>query len=242
MRKLLLAVALLPCIAIAQEEPKKFTVGDCFRAVWSDSRAAPVVARLGIGQNPIPLPLRASKAKADKKEKQSLEFVSDGIQTCQALDQTNRVNYHPLTKQAVDELETGYRSVMARVYSGDLTWGAAIEANEATQKAFERRIGELTAMAEAQQKATAERNAMQEAQAEEQRKAALRADFERQQRADAMQRQAEMAQREQSNRDIANGLLLLQMARPQPTPNPLMAPPISCSSRNVGGTVYTDCR
>lgn len=233
MRKLLLAVALLPCVTMAQEEPKKFSVGDCFRAVWSDSRAASVVARLGIGQDPIPLPLRASKAKADKKEKQSLEFVSDGIQTCQALDQANRVNYHPLTKQAVDELETGYRSVMARVYSGDLTWGAAIEANEATQKAFERRIGELAAMAEAQQKATAERNAMLEAQAEEQRKAALRADFERQQRAEAQQRYAEQQRKEQANREIMNGLMLLNAARPQPS--------VTCRSTRFFDTVTTNC-
>lgn len=233
MRKLLLAVALLPCVAMAQEEPKKFSVGDCFRAVWSDSRAASVVARLGIGQDPIPLPLRASKAKANKKEKQSLEFVSDGLQTCQALDQANRVNYHPLTKQAVDELETGYRSVMARVYSGDLTWGAAIEANESTQKAFERRIRELTAMAEAQQKATAERNAMLEAQAEEQRKAALRADFERQRRAEAQQRYAEQQRQEQANREIMNGLMLLNAARPQPS--------VTCRSTRFFDTVTTNC-
>lgn len=38
----------------------------------------------------------------------------------------------------------------------------------------------------------------------------------------------------------ASGLQLLQMSRPQPV-MPLMAPPVSCVSRRVGGQVYTDC-
>ena len=42
----------------------------------------------------------------------------------------------------------------------------------------------------------------------------------------------------------AMGLQMLQMSRPQPLPMPTyqMPQPISCSSRNVMGTVYTDCR
>lgn len=233
MKKFLLVVACIPLISAAQEESKTFKVGDCFRAVWSDSRAAPVVARLGIGQSPIPLALRASKAKADKKEKQALEFVADAIQNCQILDQPNRATYHPLTKQAIDELETGYRSIMARIHAGDLTWGAGIEANEANQKAFDKRVDELMAIAAAQQKANAEHQAAVAAQEEEQRKAALRADFERQQRAEAQQRYMEQQRQEQANREITNGLLLLNAARPRPS--------VTCRSTQFFDTVTTNC-
>ncbi|CAN7497790.1 hypothetical protein LJR074_003442 [Acidovorax sp. LjRoot74] len=233
MKKLLLIAALLPLLANAQQEEQAFKVGDCYRAVWSDARAAPVVSRLGVGQSPIPLALRASKAKANKQEQQSLEFVADALQNCQSLDQPNRVNYHPLAKQAVDAFETGYRAILTRAYSGDLTWGAVIEANDANQAAFDKRIGELSVMAEAQRKANAEQQAMAAAHAEEQRKAALRADFDRQQRAEEQQRQIERARQEQANREIANGLLLLQMARPQPA--------VNCRSTRFFDTVNTTC-
>jgi hypothetical protein len=44
----------------------------------------------------------------------------------------------------------------------------------------------------------------------------------------------------QSAAQTATGLMLLQASQPQPV-MPLMRPPLSCSSRNVMGTIYTDC-
>ena len=55
----------------------------------------------------------------------------------------------------------------------------------------------------------------------------------------------QMQQQNDANR-AALGLMLMQQARPQPVYQapalPLPPQPISCSSRNVMGTVYTDCR
>ena len=236
MKKFLPALVLLACtplINFAQDGPAAFSIGQCYREMWTDVRAKPVADRVGIGQNPIPLALRSSKAKANQKEKESLEFVASAMQSCQARDQPNRSGYHPLTKQMVDAYEAGYRDILTRAYAGDLTWGAAIAANEANSDAFDKRNAELAAMGEAHraQQAQAEKQ-MEEAkkmaaEAEYQRRAALRADFERQ------QRQAELARQQQANQDIANGLLLLQMARPQPAFN--------CRSTRFFDTVNTTC-
>lgn len=229
----ILTLAVLPFGVCAEQEEKPFRIGECYAAMWSDARASAVAARLGVTQSPVPLALRASKAKANAKERESLDFVSGAQQHCQRLDEPNRARFHPLTRQMIDEFESSYRSILARLYAGDITWGAAIDANDANYASLARRNAELIEIGKANAERLAADKALADAQAEEQRKAALRADFERQQRADAMQRQAEIAQREQSNREIANGLLLLQMARPQPSMN--------CRSTRFFDTVNTTC-
>lgn len=236
MKKFLPALVLLACTPLttfAQDGSAAFTIGQCYRDMWTDVRAKPVADRVGIGQTPIPLALRSSKAKANQKEKESLEFIASSMQSCQARDQPNRTGYHPLTKQMVDAYEAGFRDVLTRTYSGDLTWGASIAANEANSDAFDKRNAELAALGEAQraQQAQAEKQAEDAkkvaVEAEYQRRAALRADFERQ------QRQEERARQDQANRDIANGLLMLQMARPQPS--------VNCRSTRFFDTVNTTC-
>lgn len=51
--------------------------------------------------------------------------------------------------------------------------------------------------------------------------------------------QARAAQQAQASAEMSNALMLLQLSQPRPAP---IAPQVSCQSRNVGGTVYTDCR
>lgn len=51
--------------------------------------------------------------------------------------------------------------------------------------------------------------------------------------------QAAAARQAQSAAELNSAMMLMQMSQPRPAP---MMPPVSCSSRNVGGTVYTDCR
>jgi hypothetical protein len=51
--------------------------------------------------------------------------------------------------------------------------------------------------------------------------------------------EAKAAQQARADAELSNALLLLQLSQPRPAP---VAPPVSCQSRNVGGTVYTDCR
>lgn len=54
-------------------------------------------------------------------------------------------------------------------------------------------------------------------------------------------RSAVDAQRNAANAGLAQGLMMMNSAQPKPVP---MQPPASftCTSRNVGGTIYTDCR
>ena len=237
MKKFLALSALLPLAVAAQQEPPVFKISDCYQAMWTDAKAAPAASRLGIGQSTIPLALRASKAKANAKERQSLEFVVAELNNCQKQDQPNRVNFHPLAIQTLDELESGYRAILTKTFAGDLTWGASIEAAEENSKIFQQRWAERSAIVEAQQAAQAEKEAAAKAfiaaQAEEQRKAALRADFERQQRAEAQQRYAEQQRQEQANREIMNGLMLMNAARPQPS--------VTCRSTRFFDTVTTNC-
>lgn len=241
MKHVLLALAAIPMVAAAQTDSQPFNIRECYRSMWADARSTPVSSRLGIGLDPMPLALRSSKLKANAKEKEALEFVSAAMQNCQKLDQPNRTSFHPLVRQLVESYEAGYKDILTKAYSGDLSWGAAISAQEEHAANYERRRLELIAMGEAQQaqQAQAEKQAADAkkaaAEAEYQRRAALRADFERQQRQD------ELARQEQASRDIANGLLLLNAARPQPMPNTFMRPPISCTSRSFNGTVHTDC-
>jgi hypothetical protein len=53
------------------------------------------------------------------------------------------------------------------------------------------------------------------------------------------EQQAAAARQAQSSAELSNALMLMQLSQPRPAP---MMPSMSCSSRNVGGTVYTDCR
>lgn len=53
------------------------------------------------------------------------------------------------------------------------------------------------------------------------------------------EQQSAAARQAQSSAELSNALMLMQLSQPRPAP---MMPPMSCASRNVGGTVYTDCR
>ena len=233
----ILILAALPFGVYAGQEERSFRIGECYTAMWMDSRAAPAATRLGVGQTTIPLSLRTSRAKANAKERQALEFLVAELQSCQKQDQQARTAYHPLAKQTIEEFEANYRSILAKTFSGDLAWGATIEATEENARHFEHQLAELAVMVRAQHAAQSEKEeaakALMAAQEEDRRKAALRLDFERQQQAESMRRQEETAKREQANREISSGLLLLQMARPRPA--------INCQSTRFFDTVNTTC-
>lgn len=59
--------------------------------------------------------------------------------------------------------------------------------------------------------------------------------------AQTAERNRRAAEQAQASADFANAMMLMQAAQPRPVA-PLIAPSVSCSSRNVNGTVYTDCR
>lgn len=239
MRLIAIAALTTTMCAAAHAEDAKFVIGECYASMWSDARSKPVADRIGIGQSPTPLALRASRLKANAKEKESLSFVAEEMEKCQKLDKANRATYHPLISGMIEEYEATHRSNLAKAYAGDLTWGGLIDANDANNASFDKRKAEIFAQAEAERKAAAERQAATDARAEELRKAAAMAAYEQRQQIDAQQRLLEQQRRAQESQDFTNSLLLLNAARPRPAP---LMPPVSCSSRNVAGTVYTDCR
>jgi hypothetical protein len=239
-RVLSASIAALCLVANAQET--KFNIGDCYGALWADPQASPVTKRLGLGQKPVPLELRASKAKANAKEKTALEFVAAGMQNCQKLDQVNRADFHPALRHAVDEFENAMRSALTKTYSGDLSWGGLIEANESNAVALDRKVAEIQTLLQAQAREEQEKKAAQsiaDAKAEEVRRAALRADYERMQ---ALQAQQEQAKRANDQQQLMNSLMLLDAARPKPAPMMPFNNNISCTSQNLNGTVHTNCR
>lgn len=222
----------------AQEQAS--SIGDCYSKMWQDGRAALVLKRIGVGQSPIPLELRSSKARANAKEKASLEFVATEMQSCQQRDEVNRKNFHPAIKRAVEEYEAEIRASLTRAYAGDVTWGGLIEANEANSSLLTKRIQEVKDSIAAEIQAEAKRYAEQQAAnaiVEEQRQAAARAEYERRRQ---MQAQEEQARRAQEQQQFMNGLMMLDAARGRPAANP-WANSFSCSSRNMNGSVQTNC-
>lgn len=228
-------------MATAQDAP--FDIGSCYSKMWTDERAALVVKRIGVGQSPIPLELRASKAKANAKEKASLEFVSTEMQSCQQRDAPNRQTTLPAAKVVIEEFEREVISTLAKVYAGDLTWGGFIDTYEKHGRELDRKLqsiqAEYQAMQRAQQAAEAQRTAQQAAAAlaEEQRQASIRAENERRQ---YMAEQEARAQRAREQQEFMNGLMLLDAARGKPAPN-AFGNNLSCKSQNLNGTVHTNC-
>lgn len=226
-------------IATAQDAP--FDIGMCYAKMWTDERAALVAKRFGVGQSPIPLELRASKAKATAKEKQSLEFVAAEMQSCQKQDKTNRTNYHPEVLQVLEEFEAEIRNSLTKVYAGDLTWGGYIESFEKAGASAATKVDLIQAQVKTQQQQAQQQQAAQQAaaaQAEAQRQAAIR---EENQRRQYMAEQEARAQRAREQQEFMNGLMLLDAARGRPAPN-AFGNNLSCSSQNLNGTVHTNCR
>ncbi|RYH67818.1 MAG: hypothetical protein EON54_03765 [Alcaligenaceae bacterium] len=78
-----------------------------------------------------------------------------------------------------------------------------------------------------------------------QQRSGLSAETRRKLEAGVRNGQADLAQREQVNAarqaQVNNALLLLQAAQPQPAPIAPFRPQINCTSRNMAGTVQTNC-
>jgi hypothetical protein len=71
---------------------------------------------------------------------------------------------------------------------------------------------------------------------------AYRAAQVQEQQAIRSNQQARAAQQAQESADFTNAMILLQAAQPRPAPAPIIQPSISCTSQNLSGTVYTNCR
>ncbi|MGQ0727273.1 hypothetical protein [Acidovorax sp.] len=239
MKQVLAAVvAALPFVSMAQQE--------CYAEIWQKSEVRPVAQRLDTSAPGAEAKLRASTAKPTPKEKEALAFLLDGVMVCQKIaHEARKDSMHPEAQAVMRSYEMDTNALITKLYASRISWGEFTEGREKAWAEFlekaqivNAKIQAHNAMLDAE---IQRRQQLAAAQAEEQRKAALRADFERQQQAEAAQRQAEIDREAQAQRDVMNGLMLMQAARPQPRPNPLMTPSINCVSRPGAGSVFTTC-
>lgn len=247
MRKLaILCASIFSFSAYSAEDPPAsppptFDIGACYSIMWDDERAALVKSRLGVGQVPIPLALRASKDKASTKEKQSLSYVSDAMQACQAMHKPYRANYHPMAAQIMVDFERSTLATLTRLYAREITWGEAIEESANNASEFDRKVSEFNNAIMAAKHAQEQQHAAQKAQADAMADAQRAADAERryqQARLEEMERKHRESRQQQQ---FMNGLMLLNAARPAPTPLPRPDFGVNCQSRAWGSTVYTNC-
>lgn len=238
--KLLLAgvISAFPFIATAQQ--------DCYTEMWRKPELKPIVQRLDTSAPGAEAKLRASTAKPTAKEKEALALMLDSLMVCQKLAHEERKDrMHPDAQAVVRGYEIEMNSLVTRLFASRITWGEYVEGRERARSDLLDKGQTVNAKIQAQNDAWAaemqKRQQLAAAQAEEQRKAALRADFERQQQVEAMQRQVELDRQDQAQRDVMNGLMLMQAARPQPSPNLLITPSVNCVSRPGAGAVFTTC-
>lgn len=239
MKQVLAAVlAALPLVSMAQQE--------CYAEIWQKSEVRPVAQRLDTSSPGTEAKLRANTTKPTPKEKEALAFLLDGVMACQKnAHQARKDTMHPEAQAVMRSYEMDTNALITKLYASRISWGEFTEGRERAWADFLEKAQIVNAKIQAHNEMVdaeiQRRQQLAAGQAEEQRKAVLRADFERQQQAEAMQRQAEADRQAQAQRDVMNGLMLMQAARPQTRPNPLMAPSINCVSRPGAGSVFTTC-
>lgn len=231
-------IAAFPLLAMAQQ--------DCYGEMWRKPELRPVAQRLDTSAPGAEAKLRSSTAKPTAREKEALALMLDAMMACQKMaHEARKDTMHPDAQAVARGYEIESNSLVTRLFSSRISWGEYVEGRDRAWSDMVAQAQTVNAKIQAHHDAWAaelqKRQQLAEEQTEMNRKAALRADFERQQQAEAVQRHAEADRQAQAQRDVMNGLLLMQAARPQPRPNPLMAPSINCVSRPGVGSVFTTC-
>lgn len=231
MKNLLIPLVLaIPSLAAAQQS--------CYAEMWNKPGVRPVAQRLDTSAPGAEAKLRANNAKPTAKEKEALAVLLDEMMACQKLAHEERKDkMHPEAQSVVRGFEMEMNSLVTRLYASRMTWGEFVEGREKASSEMMEKAQAVNAKIQAEHDAWAaemnRRQKLAEEQAEQQRLAALRADFQRQQQAEALQRQAEQNRRDQANREIMNGLMLMQAAQPRPA--------LRCRSTTFFDTVNTTC-
>jgi hypothetical protein len=218
--KLLLALAvfvLVGCEATMPQQPAKTTADDpsrkCFNSLGDDPQLAVLHSKVG---------------KPNEITSTTLEMLSNKERAAEGAEK-KAVQYWAFTRNACVEAGKRFREI----YQPVMYTGLVESQNEAfvvlLSKLYsgEYTYGEFNVARK--QVAARFADAYRVAQVQEQQ--SIRSN-----------QQARAAQQAQASADFTNAMMLLQAAQPRPAPAPILPPSISCSSRNVGGTVYTDCR
>lgn len=211
-----------------------FNISDCYRAMWADERSSLAKIRFGVGKDPIPLSLRATKDKINAKEKQSLAFVSEAQQHCQKLDAPNRINWYPPYARIVALFEQNMVDIHTKLYSAEMTWGEAVRENERNSSEFQAKLTDVAAAYKEAVAAQERQAAAAKSRLEAELAASRQADAERQYQQSRLEQMDRERQQRASQQQFMNGLMLLNAAS-QPRG-------VNCTSTQFGNTVNTNCR
>ncbi|MDX4957261.1 hypothetical protein [Delftia acidovorans] len=211
MMKILLATAAVAMLAGCQTFPQANMAEDpsrsCMQSIPDKPEMQVLKPRIGsfMDPNAVPLELRTSQDRPTPEERQAISKWAQLRQQCmQAGEAFRATGANPTLTYLLNEQNSEFVSLLAKLYSGEFNYGQFAEARIALARASKAK--------------------------------AMEAD--RQLKNDAVARQqAEAAQQMQLN----NSLLLLQAAQPKPQPIAPLRPQVNCTSRNVMGTVQTNC-
>lgn len=220
MRRILLLsafLALVGCEATMPQQPAKTTADDpsrkCLNSLGDDPQLAVLHSKVGRPNDITSTTLDMLSSK---------ERVADGAEK-------KAVQYWAMTRNACIEAGKRFREI----YQPVMYSGLVESQNEAfvilLSKLYsgEYTYGEFNVARK--QVAAKFADAYRTAQVQEQQ--AIRSN-----------QQARAAQQAQESADFTNAMILLQAAQPRPAPAPIIQPQISCTSQNLSGTVYTNCR
>ncbi len=219
-------------------------VYQCHFSMWQNPAIEVVAAKMRARTPEEAIKLRTSTAKATAKEKPALAFWLSEVEKCNQLSLQKMADWSAEARNTVRNHQLEENKAIADLYSGAVTWGAFTEANIARNEAYRTKVAAydeqqkqayLRWEAENKRQADAQKT-LQEAQAQA-RYEALAAERMRE---EAQQRQNEANAKAQAQQNFWEGIMLINASRSRAAPIQ-QAPRLNCTSRNVLGTVYTDC-
>lgn len=237
MRKLkaaLFTLTALLALPVAGQDNQLQEAEACVLAVDKDPKYQPLAIKLPFDLTVAPsLKFLANKQKATNKEKDLLASYADEREKC--LDLGNEFRQKILPPDALSLIST-YRgdilSVFADLYSGSITYGAAVKSRFTIATNFKRDFDALGKRYQAQEAAEAQR-----LDAERERRAAqiIEAEARRRYEQTLLEQQAQQQKEEALNRSMLN---FIEATRPQMSP-PNMG--FSCTTNNYGNRAVTNC-
>jgi hypothetical protein len=216
----ILAAAALAASAHAQTSADDPTI-QCLGALATHPDVAPLADKLGslTAANKQTIAQLADSSKPTESEKAMISAWGTQRMACMEQGTRFRAQYAPPGMGAAfEDNQRRIISLLAKLYSGELTYGQFNQARNESSAYFFAQVRQISQQLDSQQRAERDR-------------------LDAQRQYEAQRQQAEAQAQFQS------GLQLLQMARPQPMQMPnLLQPSVNCISRPLPGNgVRTTC-
>lgn len=214
---LLLAAALVGCNGTMPQQPTKTTADDPSRKCLNS-----------LGDDPQLVVLHSKVGKPNDITSATLEMLASKERVVDGPEKT-AVQHWAFTRNACIEAGKRFREIYQPVMYNGLV--------ESQNEAFVILLSKLYSGEYSYGEFNVARKQVAAKFAESYRTAQVQ-----EQQAMRSAQQSQAAQQAQASADFTNAMILLQASQPRPAPAPRLQPSLSCASRNVGGTVYTDCR